>query len=156
MTALQQHRLYELAHELDRLGDYVPLVPPQVNINGTSAEDLVDQQRSVLSLIDLLMEAMAKASPHGRDWQFEGGEHLFGICRKAWLQRRAMLEVLRKEIETYAISILEQPAVARKRLSVPLTSGDQFKFETPVTPLDEEELSRAIDEELKQTEKSDG
>lgn len=117
MNALTQHKLYELAHELDGLKNFTPLIVPQVNINGTSAEALVDQQRIVLHNLDHLLHSMGEAMPHGRDWQtVEGGEKLADICRAAWLQRRMMLEILRREIETYAIAILDQPAARRKRM----------------------------------------
>ena len=42
---------------------------PTVNMNGSSANELLDQQLRVLRAIDALWEAMRVAAPHGRDYQ---------------------------------------------------------------------------------------
>jgi hypothetical protein len=41
---------------------------PTVNMNGSSAHELLDQQLRVLRAIDALWEAMRVAAPHGRDY----------------------------------------------------------------------------------------
>jgi hypothetical protein len=42
---------------------------PTVNLNGSSASELLYQQLQVLRAIDALWEVMRVAAPHGRDYQ---------------------------------------------------------------------------------------
>lgn len=42
---------------------------PTINLNGTDAKDLLQQNVDVLTALEALREAMAKAAPHGRDYQ---------------------------------------------------------------------------------------
>jgi hypothetical protein len=42
---------------------------PTVNMNGSSAHELLDQQLQVLRAIDALWEVMRVSAPHGRDYQ---------------------------------------------------------------------------------------
>lgn len=44
------------------------ITPPNVNINGTSQDDLVKQVSDVANALRSLKEAMLKATPHGRDY----------------------------------------------------------------------------------------
>ena len=46
-----------------------PLVPPQINLNGTSREALVEQQADVVTALATLLKAMSYAFPNGRDYQ---------------------------------------------------------------------------------------
>ena len=80
-----------------------PLVRPQVNLNGTSREALVDQQRDVLDALRKLYEAMAEASPHGRDYQFRPEEYL--AAREAWDERMLAVHLMMKDIEVHAMAI---------------------------------------------------
>ena len=43
---------------------------PTVNMNGSSAHELLDQQLRVLRAVDALWEVMRVAAPHGRDYQY--------------------------------------------------------------------------------------
>ena len=43
---------------------------PTVNLNGSSANELLDQQLRVLRAVDALWEVMRVAAPHGRDYQY--------------------------------------------------------------------------------------
>lgn len=167
MNALTQHQLYELAHAIDRLPPFTPLVPPEVNLNGTSIDELLDQQMQVIKDLDALMEAMAQASPHGRDYQTSGGDKLYAIARAAWLHRRLLLETLRKEIEAYAMAIADQRRFTTRYVQpasvlvtgVPLTmeegglSPDERR--DVAVALDEQELQQLLDDELKQVEPTD-
>ncbi len=80
-----------------------PLVQPQVNLNGTSRRELVDQQRAIINAGDVMLRAMANAMPHGRDYQFKPDEH--PGARDAWIERIEALEALMKEIEDHALEI---------------------------------------------------
>lgn len=43
---------------------------PTVNLNGSSAHELLEQQLHVLRAVDALWEVMRVAAPHGRDYQY--------------------------------------------------------------------------------------
>lgn len=108
MNALRQQELYHAAHKILDIGELAPLVVPGVNINGTSANELVQQLIDVVKAIDILDEAFARANPHGRDFQISGGDKLAEIARAAWRQRRLLLAMMREEIHLLATSISEQ------------------------------------------------
>ena len=80
-----------------------PLVLPQINLNGTSRECLVEQQCSVLHVLRSLLKVMEQASPNGRDYQLRPAE--LQPALEAWSQRWVMIDDLRKEIEAHALAI---------------------------------------------------
>jgi hypothetical protein len=82
-----------------------PLTLPQVNLNGTSREQLVEQQRNVMHALDALQKAMQEAAPHGRDYQPRPAE--FKPAREAWLERMQVIGAMREEIEAHALAIQE-------------------------------------------------
>lgn len=82
-----------------------PLVLPQVNLNGTTREALVEQQCSVMHVLRSLLKVMAEAAPNGRDYQFRPAE--FGPAQEAWRERWQVIEDMRREIEAHAIAIQE-------------------------------------------------
>jgi len=81
-----------------------PLVLPHVNLNGTSRECLVEQQCSVLHVLNSLLKVMGDASPNGRDYQ-TAPMGTFTKAQEAWRERWQMIEDLRREIEEYALAI---------------------------------------------------
>jgi ABC-type dipeptide/oligopeptide/nickel transport system ATPase subunit len=109
MNTINQYKLYEQAHRLSYVfHDLPPLIQPEVNINGTSCDELVEQVLAVRSALQEVDKAMARAMPHGRDWQVTGGDQLAGIARAAWLQRRMIIDEMTTELEILAQSIAEQ------------------------------------------------
>lgn len=80
-----------------------PLVTPQINLNGTSRDALLNQQCKVLSAFDKLREAMSEAAPHGRDYQLKLAE--YDDARAAWLERIEMLDAMRRQIEEHVNAI---------------------------------------------------
>jgi hypothetical protein len=82
-----------------------PLVLPQISINGSPRERLVEQQCDVMHALESLQKAMQEASPNGRDYQFRPAE--LQPALEAWCQRWVMIDDLRKEIEAHAIAIQE-------------------------------------------------
>ena len=82
-----------------------PLVLPQVNLNGTSRQCLVEQQSSVLHVLRSLLKVMAQAYPNGRDYQLRPAE--YPPAREAWEERMQIIENMRKEIEAHALAIHE-------------------------------------------------
>jgi hypothetical protein len=49
----------------------VRIVPPTVNMNGATADSLLEQQEAVLEAVTALQKALAAAAPHGRDFQYD-------------------------------------------------------------------------------------
>lgn len=84
-----------------------PLPLPQVNLNGSPGGRLVEQQVKVLNALYRLEEALAEASPHGRDYQTLP-EGAYQQARDAWAERRMLAQDLRHEIEAHALKIQEQ------------------------------------------------
>jgi hypothetical protein len=82
-----------------------PLILPQINLNGTSRNQLVEQQCDVMTALRALYKAMGEAAPNGRDYQFRPAE--FTTARDAWDERMTAVELMRREIEAHAIAIQE-------------------------------------------------
>lgn len=80
-----------------------PLVLPQVNMNGSSRKSLVQQQCDVMRALRATYKAMAEATPHGRDYQFQPAE--YPTARDAWLERMRAVSSLLEEIEAHAMAI---------------------------------------------------
>lgn len=80
-----------------------PLVLPQINLNGSPRERLVEQQCDVMAAIRELLMALEEASPNGRDYQFRPAE--FAPAQAAWQERWQVIEDMRKEIEAHAMAI---------------------------------------------------
>lgn len=79
------------------------LVKPQISINGTDRQALVDQQRRVLNALDDLVTAMSHAIPHGRDYQYRPEE--YPAARDAWIERMSGIVDLKDEITAHALAI---------------------------------------------------
>ena len=79
------------------------LIPPQININGTSRDALFREQVEVLRALEKVRQAMAEAMPHGRDYQFNPGE--YAPARDAWMERLQMIYAMKEEIRQYAQAI---------------------------------------------------
>jgi len=84
-------------------GRLSPLVPPIVNLNGTSRETLINQQSYILSCLEQLLDAMHTAMPHGRDWQPRPQEYI--AAREAWIERIMLLQSLKTELTANALCI---------------------------------------------------
>jgi hypothetical protein len=82
-----------------------PLIKPQISLNGTSKERLLEQQQDVLECFHQLMDAMSEAMPHGRDYIRQPFQ--YPLARDAWLERLKAIQALSDEIEQHAISISE-------------------------------------------------
>ena len=72
-----------------------PLITPQLNINGTSAEELMEQQIAVLDGVRELLSAMRKARPHGRDFRTNAA---FIHADRAWEERIKAVVALNSEL----------------------------------------------------------
>lgn len=77
-----------------------PLVKPQISINGTARQTLVDQQIAVLEALRATLSAMDDAAPDGRDYQHRPVELAPAVL--AWAERRRMVKGLLDELSTHA------------------------------------------------------
>ena len=82
-----------------------PLLQPQVNLNGTSRERLVEQQCDVMEALRKTYEAMAEAAPNGRDYQLRPAE--FKGAQEAWQERMLAVHLMLQDIEVHAVAIQE-------------------------------------------------
>ena len=86
-----------------------PLIIPQISINGSPREMLVDQQRAVLAALLQAQHAMAQATPHGRDYQHRPDE--YPAARDAWIERAVLVSELVQEITRHALKIQDDTDV---------------------------------------------
>jgi hypothetical protein len=81
------------------------LVVPLVNINGSSAQSLVDDMIAVINALRDAEKALAIAMPHGRDYRdFDD----WRLARDAWHDRRNAIAAMMSELEEYAYAIAQQ------------------------------------------------
>lgn len=86
------------------------LIRPTVSLSGSPARMLIEQIIDVRTAIRAVQEAMAKASPHGRDYQNSrhNGENMVYAAMDAWRERSAMLATFYEELEQLAVDIQDQ------------------------------------------------
>ena len=84
------------------------LVPPKLNLNGTSKEELLFSYTVVLRTLREVDKAMADATPHGRDYQTHSNPDAAINARRAWNVRRALLKLISDEIEHAAEMVAGQ------------------------------------------------
>lgn len=82
---------------------------PKVNINGSSARELVNDRLEVLRLLDQTAVALAKIAPHGRDYQLNDLQD-YGNDRITHSLRAKAIGDLYKAIEVEALYIQNQEA----------------------------------------------
>jgi len=81
------------------------LVNPLVNINGSTAQSLVDDILEVIHNLRAAEKALAVATPHGRDYKdFDD----WRLARDAWHDRRNAIAAMMSELEEYAYAIAQQ------------------------------------------------
>lgn len=81
------------------------IIVPNVNINGTSHSELVEQVRNVREALRSAREAMAKATPHGRDY-YDSKDSI-----KARVEHKERAKILHEMEEAYLqleIAIFDQ------------------------------------------------
>ena len=92
--------------ELKKLFDntqFTELVKPRVNLNGDRREELINQLAHAMIHIRGAEAAMAKAQPHGRNYQtMPDLQQSLREATRAWNERRKFLELLAREIEAMA------------------------------------------------------
>lgn len=86
-----------------------PLVTPTVHLNGTSAQELVQQRIDVIEAAQALQEAMKRAMPNDRDY-YPQGEDAGLQARRAWIERMDPIIKLVDELQMDAMKIALQAA----------------------------------------------
>lgn len=81
------------------------LMKPQININGTSRQNMVQDRRNVADKLMEAMKAMQETKPHGRD--YVGNMDQYYIDRDTYAARFGKLDSLRNEILDEALTIQE-------------------------------------------------
>jgi hypothetical protein len=72
---------------------------PTVHLNGTSREVLQHQARNVKQTLDLLIEEMGQAAPHGRDYYVLADESAFREAVEEHTERMAVLCKMKGDYE---------------------------------------------------------
>jgi len=82
------------------------MIRPTLNINGSSAFDLINPRRDAMDLINELIEALKQVTPNGRDYICD--RERFIADRNTHFDRLAALRVLREELLEEALHIQQQ------------------------------------------------
>lgn len=83
------------------------LITPRLNINGTSAVDLIDPRRKAIDLIGELVETLKQVTPNGRDYPAEHATRLSGD-RATHFDRLSALRDLQAALLQEAVQIMQQ------------------------------------------------
>lgn len=82
------------------------MIRPTLNINGSSAFDLINPRRDAMDLINEVIEALKQVTPNGRDYICD--RERFIADRNTHFDRLAALRVLREELLEEALHIHQQ------------------------------------------------
>ena len=88
-----------------------PLLTPTINLNGNTAQDLLEKLRLVLHNINHLKESMRDASDivHGRNFQLDQDPvNKQREAQAAWYERFVMVNDLHDEVLALALDIQAQ------------------------------------------------
>ena len=86
------------------------MIRPTLNINGTSAFDLIDPRRTAMDLINDVIDALKQVTPNGRDYP---GDTLACVAdRVTHFDRLAALHTLREELLDEALHVQRQEKAA--------------------------------------------
>lgn len=83
------------------------MIVPQVNLNGSSKQDLLDQQEGVYYAAIALIEKLAAAAPHGRDYQTMP-EGSYQLARKKWEEQLKQAMNIQNTASNMLVAIFEQ------------------------------------------------
>jgi len=82
------------------------MIRPTLNINGTSAFDLIDQRRHAMDALMDAIEALKQVTPHGRD--YPGDYDRCAADRTTHFDRMAVLHTMREELLDEALHVQQQ------------------------------------------------
>lgn len=86
------------------------MIRPTLNLNGSSAFDLIDPRRTAMGLIDEVIDALKQATPNGRD--YPGDNDRLTADRNIHFDRLAALHTLREALLDEALYIQKQEKAA--------------------------------------------
>lgn len=82
------------------------MIRPILNINGTSAEELIQTRRNAIEALDAVMKALQEMTPNGRD--YPGQQDHCRADRELHYSRFAQLDAMRNQIMDEALEIVRQ------------------------------------------------
>lgn len=82
------------------------MITPQLNINGSSADDLIDPRLKAMDHLMDAIEALSQAVPNGRD--YPGNAVACTADREEHYDRLSIIKRIREEIYAEAIAIKQQ------------------------------------------------
>ena len=82
------------------------IITPRLNINGSSADDLIAPRRKAFDMIEDLLDALRATTPSGRD--YPGDNDQFMADRAIYFGRRSALRALQTALLDECIAIREQ------------------------------------------------
>ena len=85
------------------------MIRPTLNINGSSAFDLIDPRRTAMDALMDTIDALKHAAPNGRD--YPGDTERLNADRATHFDRLAALHTLREELLDEALYIQKQEKV---------------------------------------------
>ena len=86
------------------------MIRPIININGSSAFDLIDQRRNAMDALLEAIDALKQVAPNGRDYL--GQYDLLAADRTLHFDRLSALHTLREELLDEALYIQQQEKAA--------------------------------------------
>lgn len=85
------------------------MITPKLNINGTSASDLIDPRQQAWTLIDEVVEQLQRVAPNGRDYLGDLDDKMrLTLDRMAHYDRIATLRQLQDVLLREALAIKDQ------------------------------------------------
>ena len=84
------------------------MITPQLNLNGSSADDLIEPRLKADRLLADVLEALSQAVPHGRD--YPGNKTACIADREEHYDRIKAIKTIREAIYAEALAIKEQIA----------------------------------------------
>ena len=84
------------------------MIPPRINLNGTSRESLLTDYMAALDALRKAMEALGRIVPNGRDYQTMPDPQACSRAREAFGERQVALRKILDDIEEVAVAISDQ------------------------------------------------
>jgi hypothetical protein len=82
------------------------LIVPTVNINGTDGKVLFDRYLDIMNKANELLDMMAEATPHGRDYQLK--PETYKDARMQHTEMQLKISNVKNDITAIAVGIQEQ------------------------------------------------
>ena len=81
------------------------MLTPTIHLNGTSKQDLLEQQKEILNATRDLLQVMRRATPNGRDY-YPQGPDAGNQARDAFAERYITVSRMYDEFEELALKIM--------------------------------------------------